>query len=102
LGEIVYWTILRTAVTIAIVWVLKTEIDEQLWYIITIALTYGLVIHPAVGGYRKFEQKNKNVIDSTICASCKHYDSSAVLCIKHDKHPSENYIPCDGIHWEPE
>jgi hypothetical protein len=101
LGEIIYWTIIRTAITIAVVWVLKSQVDEQLWYIITVALTYGFVIHPALVRYRKFEQNNKNVTDSSICANCKHFDISAVLCMKHDKHPSENYVPCDGIHWEP-
>jgi len=101
LGDIIYWTILRTAITIAFVWVLKSYIDEQLWYIITIALAYGFVVHPAIISYRKFELKYKDVTDSTICANCKHFDSSAVLCMKYDKHPTENYIPCEGIHWEP-
>lgn len=101
MGEIVYWTILRTALVIAAVWFLKSQIDEQLWYIITVALSYAVIIHPAIAGFRKFEQKNKSISESTICANCKHFDASAVLCMKHDKHPTENYIPCDGIHWEP-
>lgn len=101
MGDIIYWTILRSAITIAFVWVLKSYIDEQLWYIITIALAYGFVIHPAVIRYRKFELKYKNVTDSTICAKCKHFDISAVLCMKYDKHPTENYIPCEGKDWEP-
>lgn len=100
MGDIIYWAILRSALTIAFVWVLKSYIDLQLWYIITIALAYGFVIHPAVMKYRKFEQKHKDVISSTICASCKHFDPSALLCMKHDKHPAEDYIPCEGVHWE--
>jgi len=24
-----------------------------------------------------------------------------VLCMKYDKHPTENYIPCEGEEWEP-
>ena len=101
MGVIVYWTIIRTAIVIVALWLLKSQIDEQLWYIITVAISYTVVIHPAISGFRKFEEKNKNVIESTICTSCKHFDKSAVLCMKHDKHPTENYLPCDGIHWEP-
>jgi hypothetical protein len=100
-GETVFWTIIRTAITIVGVWILKSYIDEQLWYIITIAAVYGIIIHPAVLAFKKFDIKNKNILDSTICASCKHFDPSAILCMKHDKHPTEDYIPCDGLHWEP-
>lgn len=100
MGVIVYWTIIRTAIVIVAVWLLKSQIDEQLWYIITIAISYGVIIHPAITGFRNFEEKNKSITESTLCSNCKHFDKSAVLCIKHDKHPTEDYIPCDGIHWE--
>ncbi len=100
MGEIVFWTIIRTAITIAMVWILKSHIDDQLWYIITIASAYLIIIHPTVIGLKKFDAKSKNILSSTICSSCVHFDPSAVLCMKHDKHPTEDYIPCDGIHWE--
>jgi len=92
---------MRTAITIAAVWILKSHIDDQLWYIIAIASSYLIIIHPTVTGLKKFDLKSKNILYSTICSNCKHFDSSAVLCMKHDKHPAEDYIPCDGIHWEP-
>ena len=65
MGLIVYWTIIRTAIVIAAMWLLKPQIDEQLWYIITVAISYGIIIHPAIAGFRKFEEKNKNVIAKT-------------------------------------
>jgi len=49
----------------------------------------------------RISYKNKKVIDSSLCSSCKNFDRSAVLCIKYDKHPTENYVPCDGVDWEP-
>ncbi|MGB5847862.1 MAG: hypothetical protein WBH40_05200 [Ignavibacteriaceae bacterium] len=101
MGEIVFWTIIRTAITIAAVWILRAHIDDQLWYIIIIASAYLIIIHPTVIGLKKFDVKSKTILDSTICAKCVHFDPSAVLCIKHDKHPTEDYIPCDGNHWEP-
>ncbi|MCZ6704241.1 MAG: hypothetical protein O6940_14530 [Ignavibacteria bacterium] len=101
MGDIVFWTIMRTAIIIPAVWVLRSYIDEQLWLLIGIATIYGIIIHPAILSYRKFETKNKELLESSLCSTCKHFDPSAVLCLKHDKHPTENYIPCEGEHWEP-
>ena len=101
MGDIIFWAILRTAIVIPAVWILKSYIDEQLWWIVTIAAIYGIIIHPIVLGVKRFEAKSKDILESTICSNCKHFDPSAVLCMKHDKHPTKDYIPCDGIHWEP-
>jgi hypothetical protein len=75
--------------------------DAQLWWMVSIAAIYVLIIHPAMVSYRWFERRNKKVIESSLCSSCKNFDPSAVLCIKYDKHPTENYVPCDGVEWEP-
>lgn len=101
MGEVVFWTIIRSAITIAGLWIIKSEVDSQLWWLIGVAAVYVLVIHPAIVNYRWFERRNKNVIDSSLCSSCKSFDRSAVLCIKYDKHPTEDYVPCDGVDWEP-
>jgi hypothetical protein len=100
MGEIIFWTIIRTAITIPAIWVLRSHINEQLWLLIGIAAIYGIIIHPAYLSYKKFEANSKEVVDSSLCSTCKHFDPSAVLCMKHDKHPTENYIPCEGEHWE--
>ena len=101
MGEIVFWTIIRTAVTLPGLWILRSQVDSQLWYLISLAAIYVLIVHPAIQSYRWFEQKNKKVINTTLCSSCRHFDASAILCMKYDKHPTENYIPCDGVDWEP-
>ena len=75
--------------------------DAQLWWMVSIAAIYVLIIHPAMVSHRWFEKHNKKVIESSLCSSCKNFDPSAVLCIKYDKHPTENYVPCDGVEWEP-
>jgi hypothetical protein len=101
LGEIVFWTIIRTAITLPGLWILRYHVDSQLWYLISLAAIYVLIVHPAIQSYKWFEQKNKEIVNSTLCSSCKHFDPSAILCMKYDKHPTENYIPCDGVDWEP-
>ena len=82
MGEIVFWTIIRTAVTLPGLWILRSQVDSQIWYLISLAAIYVLIVHPAI-------------------QSCRHFDPSAILCMKYDKHPTENYIPCDGVDWEP-
>jgi hypothetical protein len=101
LGAIVFWTIIRTAILIPIIWILQSYIPFNFWSIISITAIYGLIIHPAVLHYRLFEEKNKEIIESTLCSSCKHFDRSAVLCMKYDKHPTMEYLPCGGEDWEP-
>lgn len=101
MGEIVFWTIIRTAVTLPGLWILRSQVDSQIWYLISLAAIYVLIVHPAIQSYRWFEQRNKKIINTTLCSSCRHFDPSAILCMKYDKHPTENYIPCDGVDWEP-
>jgi hypothetical protein len=101
MGEIVFWTLIRISLSIPFVWILKNYLDYSIWWITAIFILYGIVIHPAILRYRKFEDKNKNIFESSLCASCRHFEKSAVLCIKHDKHPTQNYLPCEGLDWEP-
>ena len=101
MGEIVFWTILRTAVTIAGIWILRSYIDFQLWWIMSFMAIYGIIIHPAVIHYKLFEEKNKEIIESTLCSACKHFDKTAVICMKYDKHPTMEFLPCQGLDWEP-
>ncbi len=101
MGEVVFWTIIRTALTIPILWLLIDYLDFQLWWILCLFAIYGVIIHPAIIHYRLFEEKNRDIIESTLCSSCRHFDKSAVLCLKHDKHPTKDILPCEGLDWEP-
>lgn len=62
---------------------------------------YGVIIHPALIHYRLFNEINREIIEDTLCSSCEHFDKSAILCLKHDKHPTIDFVPCDGIDWLP-
>jgi hypothetical protein len=101
LGEIIFWAIIRIVLTIPIIWILQSYVDYQLWWLICVFSIYGVIIHPALIHYRLFEEKNKDIIESTLCSTCEHFDRSAVLCMKHDKHPTKEYLPCEGFDWEP-
>lgn len=101
MGEIVFWTIIRTAFLILILLISKDVWGEKYFWLIASLSFYLFVISPAITFYRKFIEKNREVLESSLCSSCKHFDESAVLCIKYDKHPTVNFIPCEGSAWEP-
>ena len=92
---------MRTAITIPLVWLLQGYLDYQYWWVLCLFAIYGVIIHPAVIHYRLFEEKSKEIIESTLCSSCLHFDKSAVLCMKHDTHPTKEVLPCEGLDWEP-
>ena len=100
MGEIVYKTIIRLALTILAVWFSKDFFDEKFFWIISVLAIFLFVFHPAYLSYKKFIDENKSIISNTLCSSCKHFNQSAIICIKYDKHPTENFIPCEGTDWE--
>ncbi len=101
MGGIVYWTLLRIAILIPLLWLAIDYIDYKFWWVIFSMSVYGVIIQPAVIQYRLFMEKNKEVISNSLCTSCKHFDETAVLCLKYDEHPTDEEVPCDGIDWEP-
>jgi len=101
MGGIVYWGLLRTAVVIILLWFSYDYFPERYYWIVFPVAVYVLVIHPIVSEYKKLIQKNMNVLNNSLCSKCKHFDSSAILCMRYDQHPSDDFIPCDGTDWEP-
>lgn len=100
MGGIVYWGLLRTAFVIVLLWLSYDYLDYKYFWIIFALAVYLIVIHPIISEYKKFVSKNKEVIDNSLCSKCKHFNETAVLCMKYDEHPEDNYTPCDGIDWE--
>jgi len=101
MGEIIFWTIIRIAVVIPVLWILDSYVSQQFWLLISTVTIYVAILHPAVIHYRLFKTKNKEILESTLCSTCAHFDETAVLCMLHDKHPSKIFLPCEGLDWEP-
>jgi hypothetical protein len=100
LGAIVYWTLIRAVILIPALLLLFEYIDYKLWWIIGVMSIYGIIIHPAIVQYNLFIEKNKEIINNTLCSSCRHFDETAVICMKYDKHPTLDSLPCEGLDWE--
>lgn len=101
MGEIVFWTLVRIVVILPVLWISTRYFDPLYWFIISFLGIVFFIFYPTYASYKKFIEKNKSVISETLCSSCKHFDETAVLCMKYDKHPTENFIPCEGSDWEP-
>ncbi len=101
MGHIIFWALMRLAISIIGLWVLYYYIDYGTWWVLGIVSIYVVVIHPALIQYDLFREKSKSVIDSSLCSSCRYFEETAVLCTKLDEHPTEKYLPCNGELWEP-
>lgn len=101
MGKIVYWGLVRTIILIVLLWLSHEHFYNQSWWIIAAVASYVFVIHPIISQYKIFIEENKNVMIDSLCSTCRHFDGTAVLCLKYDKHPTEHYIPCEGLDWEP-
>lgn len=101
MGEIVWYSILRLGLTIILLWLTFDYWGEKYFTIIGFLSIFFFVIYPAIRSYKVFTEKNKQVVENSLCTSCRHFDKSAVLCMKYDKHPNENFLPCEGNDWEP-
>ncbi|MGE5496621.1 MAG: hypothetical protein ACM3Q2_01005 [Syntrophothermus sp.] len=101
MGGIIFWTIIRMAVAIPVIWALQGWFKLHDWWIGGAFLFYIFVLHPFFVQLRSFEEKNKDIINSTLCSSCRNFDKTAVLCIKYDQHPTRESVPCEGTDWEP-
>lgn len=101
MGDIVYKSLLRLGLVLIVLWFTKDYFDEKFFWIISILTIYLFVVYPMIMAYRRFIEDNRNIVTNTLCATCKQFDKTAILCLKYDKHPNENFIPCDGRDWEP-
>jgi hypothetical protein len=102
LGAIVFWTIIRIAILIPLLWIATDYIDYKYWWMIVSMSIYGFIIHPAVIQYKLFNEESREIITNTLCSSCRHFDETALICLKYDEHPTKYEIPCEGKEWEPE
>jgi len=101
MGGIVYWGLIRTAAMIIILWLSYDYFQEKFFWIFASIAIYLVIIHPIVSQYKEFTSKNIEIINNSLCSKCKHFDETAVLCMKYDQHPTDEFTPCDGIDWEP-
>ncbi|MBL0333357.1 MAG: hypothetical protein IPP08_06665 [Chlorobiota bacterium] len=101
-GSIIWWTLIRVVFVIIVMWLLLDRFNEySQWWAITIGAIAAIGIYPAQIQYQKFKEDSKQIIEESLCTSCRWFDPEQLLCKKLDLHVSENIIPCEGEGWEP-
>lgn len=102
MGNIALWTLIRLAILIpALMYFSSLYNGRYNWAILVIAI-YLVIIHPIIVQYKNFKEKNKEVVEDSLCSRCRHFDETAVLCMKYDQHPTKDYIPCNTFDFEPQ
>ncbi len=102
LGSIIWGALLRFGLVIMVVWYLQDWIENYAdWWVIAGVAIYGLALFPAQIQYEHFRRSNQRAIEATLCSSCRHFRSENLHCTLLDEHISEEYLPCNGVEWEP-
>ncbi len=100
-GSIVWGIILRTSIIVAISFFLVTRIDTKEIYWICLFLVWMLAFYPGWRQFNIFRESIAKMQEETLCGSCRHFEPSSQLCKILDEHPTKDYVPCDGLSWEP-
>ncbi|HYF02251.1 MAG TPA: hypothetical protein VEC36_02660 [Patescibacteria group bacterium] len=100
-GSVIFGAIIRTALIITIAFFIKERFDVEHIWILTMFAIWGIGIFPAYKQYQSFHEKVEDLQQTTLCGSCKYFETSGQLCNLLDEHVSEHYLPCEGQGWEP-
>ncbi|NBO69386.1 MAG: hypothetical protein EBU66_07700 [Bacteroidetes bacterium] len=100
-GTVVLGGMIRLSILVITMWWISDYWEfHQFWPLFSI-LVVMIVFYPAYREMSLFSESVESVAESTMCGSCMHFESSAQICSKYDEHITEQYIPCEGMDWEP-
>lgn len=100
-GSIVWGLILRTTIVIIAFFVLYNLFDMRQYWWISFFVIWLFVAFPAFRQYQSFNNRIDNLQEEILCGSCKYFNKYAQTCQIYDEHVNKNYIPCEGLNWEP-
>lgn len=100
-GSIVFGALLRAAIIIFITLFVVIEYDYRGYWWISAFFVWFFAFYPAYRQYTKYNQRIESFSEDTLCGKCKHFEPSSQLCRITDEHVTQNYIPCEGLSWEP-
>ena len=100
-GTVVLGGLIRLSILIITMWWISDVWEfHQFWPLFSIMVVM-IVFYPAYREMAIFSQSIDTISESTMCGSCMHFESSAQICSRYDEHITEEYIPCEGMDWEP-
>lgn len=100
-GSIVWGVMLRSTILILVTLLLFEKFDIRFYWWFAFFIFWFFVAYPAYRQYQLFQNKMESFKEETLCGSCRYFDSSGQLCTLLDQHVTKNYVPCEGLNWEP-
>lgn len=100
-GSIVFGALIRLFVLTLVSWGLIQNFEMYDQWIIFFTVVMFVSFYPAYRQWEHFHARVTAMEETTLCGSCKHFDSSGQLCRPLDEHVSADHIPCEGQSWEP-
>ena len=100
-GSIVSGALMRAIITIVFGFLLWNWRGDESTYLITLIMLWGYVAYPAYRQYHVFNEHIEEMTLSTLCGQCKHFNRTGQTCFRYDEHVTNEYIPCEGLDWEP-
>jgi len=100
-GSVVWGVLLRSAIIILVGFLFLGlfEIGQLGW--VFFFLFWFAAVYPGWRQFQVFQKRIKKVEESTLCGSCINFESGSQLCKIFDEHITKDYIPCEGLNWEP-
>lgn len=100
-GTIVLGALIRSSIIVLTTWWISSYWEfQQFWPLFAIMLVM-IVFYPAYREMTMFSHEVESLQESTLCGSCKYFESSAQMCSRYDEHITQEHIPCEGMDWEP-
>ncbi|MCX6154151.1 MAG: hypothetical protein NT007_08325 [Candidatus Kapabacteria bacterium] len=100
-GSIVMGALLRIVLVLIISFILASYWWFREYWWMSFFILWFFAVYPAYRQYQGFNTSMDDIKESTLCGSCKHFDSTSQFCMKYNEHMSKDYIPCEGMDWEP-
>jgi len=100
-GSIIWGVLLRSAIIIFSSFLIIEIFDMRQYWWFFFLLFWFFAAYPGWRQFQKFQERIKKVSEDTLCGSCRNFESSSQLCKILDEHVTKEYIPCEGLSWEP-
>jgi hypothetical protein len=100
-GSIIWGILLRSFILVILITLLLESLKmREYWWMMLFAVWF-IAVYPGWLQWSKFHERMKKFQEQTLCGSCINFESSSQLCKVLDEHVSVEYIPCEGLRWEP-
>lgn len=100
-GSIVSAALMRIVILIALGYALRSYASATTTWTVTMFAVWAVGVYPAWRQYSKFNEAVDTILESTLCGSCRHFNTSNQVCRVLDVHVTSDAPPCEALDWEP-